>query len=561
MKHLLYLHGVGDDGTRLDWFELLGLDTDMLLAPDYSDLLRAEPGDFVGPWDNLPTKSNPTDASRREYRSGQVLLHEDLLSFGSTSILPGKRSGLSRVPGFIDAIAEQLVVGLVFESVSQYASDEARRRAIRQRVIDSLPGDGCELVVVGHSLGALVALDLVAHLPDRVHVPLLVTAASALARRKVPEETLQLRHTFPYDRVGVWLNVYNTTDAVTRGTPIGPRFPQVIDVSVSGSFGDHALATCIADPGVEHVIRSACAEQLDAPMRHEGAVASEMLQRSEALHLTLAQLTMRMEDQLATQTDTTPADLAKFHEARRLVHEAFALRPGRGQAWDQDHSDLLRMQTAEKDVPALLVRLVDADPWHLLKVRIPTEIDKRARLQAAADIGLPPSWISLTERCLAQVEQSLPLVSNHGTGVDATTADCDDHEVAEIAKVRESLRKTLSGLMLVVPDSESLASLADFRPAVSELLARALVAHRLGARFAGTEEREALSQLMVELGQHRARIGGWTTKPANLAHQLQVRVTGVAQALDWLAGQGIGLQPRKTAAETEFVQQIHDTLR
>lgn len=553
MRRLLYLHGVGDDGTRLDWFELLDLGQDTLLAPDYSDLLNAEPANFLVPQDNYPTKSNPADSARRDYRSGQVRLHEDLLSFGSTSILPGRRSGFSRVPQFIDAIAEELVVGFVFESVSQYASDAARRRAIRRRVTDSLPSQGCELVVVGHSLGALVALDLVAHLPDNVHVELLVTAASALARRKVPEETLHLRHEFPYDRVGVWLNVYNTSDAVTRGAPIGPRFPQAIDVSVAGSFGDHALATCVADPGVLHVIRSACADQAKPPVPPEDFPGGDDLERAEALHLTLAQLTMRMEELLATQANTTPEDLVKFHEARRLVHEAFTMAPDRGQSWDQDHAKILRKHTAEEDVPAVLVRLVDANPLHLLKVRVPDAIDKQARIQAAADIGLPPSWIAIAETCLLQVEQALPFGNNHRTETDSPHSDSDEHEVAEIDNVRESLRRTLSSLMLVAPESAKVGKLADLQPAVSELLVRALVAHRLGSRLAGTEEREALSRLMVELGQHRARISRWPTTSANLAHQLQERVTAVAQALDWLAGQGIGLNPRKTPPEPEFV--------
>lgn len=553
MKRLLYLHGVGDDGSRLDWFDSLDLDPQILLAPDYLDLLKAKPDSLVGAWEDQPTGSTPSDGSRRDYRAGQVRLHEELQNCGSTSILPGRRSGFARVPDLIDAIAEQLVVGIVFESVSRYANDEARRRVIRQRVIGSLPRERCNLVVVGHSLGALVALDLVAHLPDNVNIELLVTAASALARRKVPEGTLQLRHKFPYDRVGAWLNVYNTSDAVTRGVPIGPRFPQVIDVSVPGSLGDHSLATCVADPGVANVIRSACDARVKPPRLPEAPPHGERLQRSEAIHLTLAQLTMRMEDLLATEPETTPEDLTKFHEARRLVHEAFAMGPGYDQSWDQDHSTILRRYTAENDVPAVLVRLVDADPLHLLKVRIPGAIDKQARIQAATDIGLPPSWIALAESCLAQVEQVLPLSNDQRTSSDAAISDPDGDEAPEMHRVRESLRQTLSGLILETPDSETVGHLMDIRPAVAELLARALVAHRLGGRLAGTEERETLSRLMVELGQHRARVGQLTSVPTELAHQLQGRVSAVAQALDWLAGQGIGLHPRKPRAKHTHV--------
>jgi pimeloyl-ACP methyl ester carboxylesterase len=553
MKRLLYLHGVGDDGKRLDWFDSLNLGRGELVAPDYLDLLNAEPASFEGPRDSFPTKSDATDTSRRNYRSSQVQLHEELGRFGSCSILPERRSRLSRVPGFIDAIAEQLVVRLAFEAVSRYNNDEARRRAVRQRVAEALPDGGCELVVVGHSLGALVALDLVAHLPDNVHIQLLVTAASALARRKVRQETLQLRHRFPYDRVGVWLNVYNTSDAVTRGSPIGPRFPQVIDVSVSGSFGDHALATCIADPGVAHVIRSAVADGAEKAIPTESMPTGELLPRTQTLHLALAQLTMRMEELLATLATTTPADLVKFHEARRLVHEGPATVAELNQPWDSDHADILRKRTAEEDVSTVLMQLTVANPLESLTVRIPAAIEMQARLQAAKDIGLPPSWIALAEECLAQIEVALPLLHDDRTESDADHVDDEKRDVAEINIIRDSLRRTLSNLTLTAPHASTVGQLADLRPAVAELLARALVSHRLGARMAGTEEREALSRLMAELGHHRARVGRWSTTPLHFAGQLQESVTAVAQGLDWLASQGIGIQPRKPSAELEFV--------
>ena len=47
MTTLLYLHGVGDDGTRRDWWDRMsavsGLDLSgiSVVAPDYADLLTA----------------------------------------------------------------------------------------------------------------------------------------------------------------------------------------------------------------------------------------------------------------------------------------------------------------------------------------------------------------------------------------------------------------------------------------------------------------------------------------------------------------------------------------
>lgn len=553
MKHLLYLHGVGDDGTRLDWFDLLGVERHTLVAPDYSDLLRAPSSDLTDPQTQEPTKSSPTDRNRHQYRSDQVSLHEELRTFGSVSILPGGTRGFGRVPDFIDAIAEHLVVGLVYDAISHYTREETRRRTIRKRVTDCLPDAGCELVIVGHSLGALVALDLVAHLPDDVEVDLLVTAASTLARRNLPDEALHMRHDFPYHRVGRWLNVYNPSDVVTRGVPIGPRFPQVIDVSVSGSFGDHALATCIADPGVTQVIRGACRDRVRTPEHSEKKPRGMSLRRAEALHLTLTQLTMRMEDLLATQPETTPEELSKFHEARRLAHASSALVPGFDKSWEQDHSSILRAYTTEADIPAVLVRLASADPMHQMQVRITGEVDQRARVQTAVDAGLPPSWIALAQRCLEQVGELLPPIDQAGTTSGAPDREPDDHDPALGNKLLESLGRSLSGLTLAVAQPMGISGLTDLHPAISELMARALVAHQLGVRQPGTEERETLSRFMVDLGLLRARLGRRSTPPAVLADQLQDLMTTVAKSLDWLAGRGIGLLPSESPTRSEYV--------
>jgi hypothetical protein len=50
------------------------------------------------------------------------------------------------------------------------------------------------------------------------------------------------------------------------------------------------------------------------------------------------------------------------------------------------------------------------------------------------------------------------------------------------------------------------AGLGDIRPACTELIARALTAHRVGTPAAGTVERTVLSRLLVLLGEQRVRV-------------------------------------------------------
>ena len=184
---LLYLHGVGDDGTRRDWWPVLqqtsgsDLGSVDIYAPDYSDLLdgrtRAEAPhrtSFVRPHFHL--------LARRQYRARQSDLHSQLLQSGAESLWPYRRRGFGRVPGVLDAIGEKFVLGVIYDEVGRYVRDDQLRRSIRERVLEVMPTSG-RIVIVGHSLGALIALDLLHHLPGDVEIPILITAASSLARR------------------------------------------------------------------------------------------------------------------------------------------------------------------------------------------------------------------------------------------------------------------------------------------------------------------------------------------------------------------------------------------
>nr|MCH9815923.1 GPI inositol-deacylase [Actinomycetes bacterium] len=404
MTSLLYLHGVGDDGSRRDWVAGLGPTDPLIIAPKYLDLLNQTPSEPGGA-SPMPTNAVSQAPSRRAYQARQSQLHEQLQLLGSRSVWDDSRRGFGRVPGLIDALGEQFVMQFLYEEVAAYTADAARRRAVRQRVLASLPPQTSEVVVVGHSLGALVALDLLRHLPDGLRVQLLVTAASSLARRQIPNDTLELRDHFPYDHVAGWINVYNPQDPVTGGRPIGPRFPQAIDVRVPAGFGDHSLASCLADPGVARTLRSQLVEQPN-PRRSSRSTNRDLdpnpLERGDALQLMLAQLLLRMGELYAADPDVQAQDVARFHAATELVTEN--LSAIRHQDWIWDHSRTLRDGIAESDIPTLLVRLVDVQPLDYLRLQIPENVDRQARIQVALDLGVPPLWLDLARSAQQRAE-------------------------------------------------------------------------------------------------------------------------------------------------------------
>lgn len=553
MTALLYLHGVGDDGTRRDWWDQLGavtgqsLDNVTVIAPDFADLLtnkaRLIPTTAASP---LTTADFSSDRVRRRYRSDQAALNTQLRNAGSASVWPYRRKGFSRVPGVLDAIGEKLVMGVIFEEVGKYNGDEQRRRAVLARVISLLPTDE-PVVILGHSLGALVALDLIMHLPDGLEVPLLVTAASALARRRLPPDVAELPRRFPYDRVGGWINVFNPSDAVTRGLPIGMRFPQAIDVTVKGTLGDHNLRTCLLDPGVA----DALARSLDpgppaaaTPGRAVIEISREPLTRRQAMELATVQIAFYMEQLIAEQADTSPEALAQFTEARRMAGERAALRSAATHHdWDRDHAHDLWHLVAEKDIASVLVRIAGVNPFAPMKVPVPRVISEDARRRVAVDAGLSPGWVDVAAKSLLDAALVFrPMRKRSRSEAEEPLPMTDDDEAAHItAAVRASLLPL--GVADSMGTSRLTSGLGDIRPVCIELLARALTAQRLGIPLAGSEERTVLSRLMVLLGDHRARILQQVGNHDRLLAELRRRTATVGASLSWLADQGVGLAP------------------
>lgn len=542
MTTLLYLHGVGDDGTRRDWWERLVTTADMppggvtIVAPDYGDLLSG--GDAV-PWTPRPSATEPkvTPLDRRRYRAEQADLHRALVDHGSSSLWPHRRKGFARVPGMIDAIGERVVMGMIYEEVGRYVDDELRRRAILDRVLRQVPPG--PVLIIGHSLGALVALEVIRHLPAGTHVPLLVTAASALARRKLPPDLADLNSTFPYDRVDGWVNAFNPADPVTRGLPIGLRFPQAIDVSVGGGFANHDLVTCLADAGVAHVIAQAL-----YPRPTPAPAPPEPLELglASALNLASLQFTWHMEQILAADPATTATELDRFAMARRVLGERSALL---GDAdhhdWDRDHAGQLRRAVSEEDLPAVLVHVAGSDPLERVSVTVAPDVVAEARRRLVADLGVPPSWLEVARRSRLDAATAFRPLRRRGKPPDPAPAR-DDEEIA--ATITAALQQSLRPLAVseVPPSRRFPGGVGDLRPACTELLARALTAHRLGTPAAGTRERTVLSRLMVLLGEYRVRMAGPVDGHARLRAELRRRAAVVADSLSWLARQGVGLE-------------------
>jgi hypothetical protein len=103
--------------------------------------------------------------------------------------------------------------------VAAYVEDQRIREEVLGCVLETMPEAG-EVVLVSHSLGTVVGMDLVTRLSPGVSLVHLTTAGSPLGLDSVSGRLLVGGPKRP-DKVADWLNAWCPTDAVAIGSPLG----------------------------------------------------------------------------------------------------------------------------------------------------------------------------------------------------------------------------------------------------------------------------------------------------------------------------------------------------
>lgn len=258
---LVFLHGVGNGDPTRSWLKELNkglleagfqeVPEDAAISPRYSDLLETD-----GVRASLPDRTyaaKDEDRRRREYevrqtRVGRLVGHDpDAGPFGFDD-------WPDAVVDVLQRFAVEQRVGQLGQ-VDRYISNDGLRGAILRRVLEHLPTEG-ELVLVGHSLGSVVAIDLLDHLPVGVKVRRLVTIGSPAGSEFIHAKSERLLKRFPYDIVGDWVNLYGRADGVTAGRGLAGTFPAARDVVIAVG-PRHASKAYFEHPSVRTLIGEA----------------------------------------------------------------------------------------------------------------------------------------------------------------------------------------------------------------------------------------------------------------------------------------------------------------
>lgn len=252
---LLFLHGVGEGDPSGRWKTALdgalldagypGLDAVSVIAPRYPNSLHGvDDSHAVPPLAVRALAGQAAKDFRRVFERREA----------AVEVLLGRHTrGTGWVAG--NAVADLALKVPLFVQAKNYLSDQGIRAAVLRRVLDQVPQSG-RLVLVGHSLGSVVAADIIRRLPAGVEVVGMVTIGSPLANPSFHTDGLAVALKEPPANLAWWVNFWNWGDPVTTHRGVSALFPWMVDRRIQSSIGPHAhdAETYLADEAVATAI-------------------------------------------------------------------------------------------------------------------------------------------------------------------------------------------------------------------------------------------------------------------------------------------------------------------
>lgn len=228
---LVFLHGVGDGDPDDKWrarldeslvrLEYPRLDAERFIAPKYAHALKGRDEKFVLP--PVTVKQPPREAARQNRRAFERRT-------GAIEFRLGRHERGRGVFGLDGAV--RAAVGLPsFAQARNYVTDTHIRAQVLGRILKQLPDSG-QIVIVGHSLGSVIAADLIRRLPVGLDVSGLITIGSPLANPGFDLDKLRELMKEPPTNLSWWVNFWNVSDLVAAHRGVSSVFPWMIDFRI-----------------------------------------------------------------------------------------------------------------------------------------------------------------------------------------------------------------------------------------------------------------------------------------------------------------------------------------
>lgn len=228
---LLFLHGVGTGDPEGRWRDALSesltragypsLTEARVIAPKYAHALNGVDEEETLP--PLSTDRVQGEAARKNRRDFERRT-------GAIEFRLGRESKGIGYPGS-DATTDFALAVPFFQQARNYLKNADVRAHILNRILRKLPSSG-RLVIVGHSLGSVIAADLIARLPVEVRVEGMITIGSPLASASFGVGQVREALKEPPTNLGWWVSFWDELDPVAGRRGVSSAFPWMIDFRV-----------------------------------------------------------------------------------------------------------------------------------------------------------------------------------------------------------------------------------------------------------------------------------------------------------------------------------------
>lgn len=235
---LLFLHGVGDGNKDAAWLAGLttalsrlgypAIESERIIAPRYAHALKGSddskqlPRVTVKQPSRDKARENRRDFERRtaaiESRLGQ---HRQGSGWGGAEFVVNSSASL---PGF--------------GQVRKYLGTPDVRAQVLHLILDKLPANG-KVVIVGHSLGSVIAADLLQRLPVGLEVAGMITIGSPLASGRFDVDKLRESMQEPPSNLAWWANFWNVLDPVAAHRGLSSVYNWMLDFSIVTGVNHH----------------------------------------------------------------------------------------------------------------------------------------------------------------------------------------------------------------------------------------------------------------------------------------------------------------------------------
>lgn len=248
---VLFLHGVGTGDPDDLWRNQLdvtlrrlgypSLDDSVVIAPKYAHALKGFDGKTTVPPLTIPQPGR--DAGRKNRREFERRIGALEFRLGRHHRGNGAFAGQVVIDGAMALPA--------FAQARNYVTNEQIRANVLRRVLEALPDNG-RIVIVAHSLGSVIAADLLRRLPAGLEVAGLVTIGSPLASARFEVDKLREVLKEPPTNLSWWVNFWNRLDPVSASRGVSSVFPWLIDFPTESapSIHVHDAVQYLADESV-----------------------------------------------------------------------------------------------------------------------------------------------------------------------------------------------------------------------------------------------------------------------------------------------------------------------